>query len=96
MRNGIPPGIIVLSMVAMHYRLTQDMKNAAIALDLPVASKAMILRQIYADAPGQGAVVWKMGSRAREAAKEMQELFSEILPDAVRKRISVTKQATTA
>jgi chromosome partitioning protein len=95
-RNGIPPGIIVLSMVAMHYRLTQDMKNAAIALDLPVASKAMILRQIYADAPGQGAVVWKMGSRAREAAKEMDELFREILPDAARKPLSVTKHATTA
>jgi chromosome partitioning protein len=83
-------------MVAMHYRLTQDMKNAAIALDLPVASKAMILRQIYADAPGQGAVVWKMGSRAREAAKEMDELFREILPDAARKRVTVTKRATTA
>jgi chromosome partitioning protein len=95
-RNGVPPGVIVLSMIGMHYRLTQDMKNAAVALDLPVASKAMILRQIYADSPGQGAVVWKMGSRAREAAKEMDELFREILPDAVRKRISVTKQAKTA
>jgi chromosome partitioning protein len=95
-RNGIPPGIIVLSMVAMHYRLTQDMKNAAIALDLPVASKAMILRQIYADAPGQGAVVWKMGSRAREAAKEMDELFREILPDAARKPLTITKHVTTA
>ena len=95
-RNGVPPGIIVLSMVGMHYRLTQDMKNAAIALDLPVASKAMILRQIYADAPGQGAVVWKMRSRAREAAKEMDELFREILPDAVRNRVTATKHATTA
>ena len=29
---------------------------------LPLASTAMILRQVYADAPGQGAVVWKLGA----------------------------------
>lgn len=80
-RGGIPKAIIVLSMVAMHYRLTQDTKDAAMALKLRLASKAMILRQIYADAPGQGAVVWQLGSRARDATKEVNELFREILPD---------------
>jgi chromosome partitioning protein len=84
-RHGVPNAIIVLSMVAMHYRLTQDMKDAAAALNLPLASKAMILRQIYADAPGQGSVVWQMGARAREAAREINELFREILPEAVAK-----------
>ena len=54
-RGGKPAAVIVLSMVGKNYRLTQDMKDAALALDLPLASKAMILRQIYADAPGQGA-----------------------------------------
>jgi chromosome partitioning protein len=83
-RGGIPPAIIVLSMVAMRYRLTQDMKDAAAALSLPLASKAMILRQIYADAPGQGAVVWNMGSRASDAASEVRALFAEILPQAAR------------
>ena len=34
-------------------------------LNLPLASTAMILRQIYADAPGQGAVVWRLGSRGQ-------------------------------
>jgi chromosome partitioning protein len=53
----------------------------------------MILRQIYADAPGQGAVVWRMGSRARDAAQEVDELFREILPDAVQKRLP-TKRLT--
>jgi chromosome partitioning protein len=94
-RNGLPPAVIVLSMVGMRYRLTQDMKNAAEVLKLPLASKAMILRQIYADAPGQGAVVWNMGSRAREAAKEMDELFREILPDVAGKRVTVRQRATT-
>ena len=83
-RAGKPSAIIVLSMVGKNYRLTQDMKDAAKALDLPLASRAMILRQIYADAPGQGAVVWNLGSRARDAAEEVRHLFREILPDARR------------
>jgi chromosome partitioning protein len=87
-RGGVPSAIIVLSMIGMHYRLTQDMKDAAAALQLPLASKAMILRQIYADAPGQGAVVWNMGSRARDAANEVDELFREILPEVATKRIA--------
>ena len=44
----------------MKYRLTADMKEAAAALNLPLAARAMTLRQIYADAPGQGAVVWNI------------------------------------
>ena len=47
----------------------------------------MILRQIYADAPGQGAVVWNMGSRAREAAEEVDQIFREILPEALKRRV---------
>lgn len=83
-RKGLPSAVIVLSMVGMRYRLTQDMKDAAAALSLPLASRAMVLRQVYADAPGQGSVVWNMGGRAGEAAGEISDLFAEILPSAVR------------
>ncbi len=85
-RAGIPKAIIVLSMVGRNYRLTQDMKDAAAALDLPLAKTAMILRQIYADAPGQGSVVGGLGSRAKEAAVEVDQLFREILPEACARR----------
>ena len=81
-RKGVPKAIIILSMVGIKYRLTQDMREAAAALNLPLARTHMALRQIYADAPGQGAVVWNMGARAREASDEVKRLFSEILPDA--------------
>jgi chromosome partitioning protein len=84
-RAGLPKAVIVLSMVGKNYRLTADMKDAAAALNLPLASRAMILRQIYADAPGQGAVVWQMGSRAREAAEELNLILEEILPQAVKR-----------
>ena len=82
-REGAPQAVIVLSMVGKNYRLTRDMKDAAAALGLPLAATAMILRQIYADAPGQGQVVWNMGARAAEAAREVDQLFREILPQAV-------------
>jgi chromosome partitioning protein len=89
-RGGAPRAVIVLSMVGKTYRLTKDMKDAAAALQLPLARVAMTLRQIYADAPGQQAVVWRMGARGREAADEMQSLFAEILPEA---RVPQTKRA---
>jgi chromosome partitioning protein len=81
-RRGVPRAVIVLSMVGKTYRLTQDMKDAAQALHLPLAKTALTLKQIYADAPGQGAVVWQLGARGREAAREVQHLFRELLPDA--------------
>ena len=82
-REGRPRAVIVLSMVGKHYRLTQDMKDAAAALGLPLAGGAMTLRQVYADAPGQRSVVWDLGSRGREAAAEVELLFRELLPEAV-------------
>ena len=81
-RGGQPRAVIVLSMVGKNYRLTQDMKDAAAALELPLAKTALTLKQIYADAPGQGAVVWQLGARGREAADEVQSLFREVLPEA--------------
>jgi chromosome partitioning protein len=92
-RGGMPPAIIVLSMVGKTYRLTKDMKAAAAALSLSVATTAVTLRQIYADAPGQGTVVWDMGSRAKEAANEIGELFQELLPRT--KRQSASNQLET-
>jgi chromosome partitioning protein len=83
-RSGMPKAMIVLSMVGKNYRLTQDMRKTAELLELPIAHTSMILRQIYADAPGQGAVVWNLGSRAKEAADEVDRLFRELMPDAVR------------
>lgn len=82
-RGGQPKAVIVLSMVGKNYRLTQDMKDAAAALELPLATTALTLKQIYADAPGQGAVVWQLGARGREAADEVDALFREVLPEAI-------------
>jgi chromosome partitioning protein len=81
-RGGQPRAVAVLSMVGKNFRLTEDMKDAAASLKLPLARKALILRQIYADAPGQGRVVSDLGARGKEAAAEVDQLFREILPEA--------------
>ena len=89
-RGGVPGGVIVLTMVGKKYRLTQDMKTAASTLGLPVASTALALRQAYADAPGQGTVVWKLGSRGKDAATEVNAVFAELLPSV--RRLTVKQQ----
>jgi chromosome partitioning protein len=92
-RAGKPSAVIVLSMIGKNYRLTKDMMDAADALNLPLATRSLVLRQVYADAPGQGSVVWNLGARAVEAAQEVDQLFREILPDAVKGR---SKKAASA
>ncbi len=85
-RRNRPRAVIVLSMVGKRYRLTQDMLVAAEALHLPVAKIALTLKQVYADAPGQGVVVWQLGSRSREASRQIRQLCRELLPEAEKAR----------
>jgi chromosome partitioning protein len=95
-RNGPPAAVSVLSMVGKDHRLTRDMKHAAAALNLPLAGTPITLRQAYADAPGQGTVVWRMGYRERDAAGEVDALFREILPEACAGRGNVVAIGRTA
>lgn len=90
-RHGRPRAVIVLSMVGKRYRLTKDMLDAAAALRLPVAKNALTLRQVYADAPGQAVVVWQLGARAREASRQIRNLFRELLPEAEKSRARTGK-----
>ncbi|MDA7980149.1 MAG: ParA family protein [Pirellulales bacterium] len=92
-RGGAPEAVIVPSMIGKRYRLTKELIEAATALQLPMAQTPLVLRQPYADAPGQGAVVWQMGSRAREASVEVKRLFSEILPDAKQQSQRIKREA---
>ncbi len=84
-RNGRPFATIILSMVGKHYRLTKDMKEAAESLEMVLADNMITQKQVYADAPGQGAVVWKLGPRGNTAGQEIKDLFTEILPFASKK-----------
>lgn len=81
-RQGPPLAVAVLSMVGRDFRLTKDMRDAAESLKLPLAATHVTLRQAYADAPGQSTLVWNMGSREKDAAREIDALFRELLPEA--------------
>lgn len=94
LRNGGPAATIILSMVGKNYRLTKDMQEAAATLDLLLANSMLTQKQVYADAPGQGAVVWKLGSRGKNAGLEIKELFKEILPFAAKKSVGKKREAT--
>ena len=87
-RGGPPPAIAVLSMVGRNYRLTKDMLEAAKGLHLSVANTPVTLRQAYADAPGQATFVWNLDRSARDAAREIDELFRELLPSAAHAQAS--------
>lgn len=86
-RSGAPEAVAVLSMIGRDYRLTKDMREAAKALQLSLVETPITLRQAYADAPGQATFVWKMGYQARDAAEEIEQLFGELLPEAMAKNI---------
>lgn len=86
-RQGPPEAIAVLSMVGRDYRLTKDMYEAALSLNMSVTNTPVTLRQAYADAPGQATFVWKMGYHARDAASEIDQLFRELLPEVASDKI---------
>jgi chromosome partitioning protein len=94
-RKGPPAAVAVLSMVGREYRLTKDMQDAARAMQLSLASRAVTLRQAYADAPGQATFVWNMGYGARDAADEIDGLFSELLPEAATEKVAILRKGRT-
>jgi chromosome partitioning protein len=79
-RNGPPDAMLVPNKIQVQYRLSQELLATAKSLEIP-ASRGLRLRQAYADAAGQGTVVWKMGPRAQDAANEIRGLFTELFSD---------------
>jgi chromosome partitioning protein len=77
----LPVVRLVPNKLQKRYRLSQEL--IYVVQDADVAgSTGLSLLSAYADAAGQGTVVWRMGSRASKAAREMNQLFEEILSDA--------------
>ena len=76
-RKGPPTAVLVPNKLQVQYRLSQELLATANSLDIP-ASGGLRHRQVYADAVGQGTVVWRMGPRAQDAATEIQRVFEEL------------------
>jgi chromosome partitioning protein len=77
-RKGKPEAIIIPNKLQAQYRLSKELMQLVRNFEMP-AGNGLHLRQAYADAAGQGTVVWRMKtSSAREATAEMQYLFQEL------------------
>ena len=76
-RRGPPLGILVPNKLQVQYRLSRELLETSKSLGL-LASTGLRLRQAYADAAGQGTVVWKLGKTGENAALEIRGLFDEL------------------
>lgn len=73
-RHGPPKAVLVPNKLQVQYRLSREFVETANSLEIP-ATPGLRLRQAFADAAGQGTVVWRLGKRGRLAANEIKELF---------------------
>ncbi|HOW64837.1 MAG TPA: AAA family ATPase [Candidatus Paceibacterota bacterium] len=73
-RGGLPRAVLVPNKLQVQYRLSRELLETVKSMEIP-ATPGLRLRQTYADAAGQGAVVWSLGRRGRAAANEIRGLF---------------------
>ena len=79
-RNGKPWAFLVPNRLQRRLRLSKELLETGKSLGIPVAP-GLGLRQAFADAPGQGTTVWKMGPQAKDAQNELNQLFKAIFPN---------------
>ena len=73
-RHGPPRAMLVPNKIQVRYRLSRELLETARSLEVPCAC-GLRLRQAYAEAAGQGTVVWRLGRTGIMAANEIKELF---------------------
>lgn len=76
-RQGPPVPLLVPNKLQVQYRLSQELLETAKSLGIP-SLPGLRLRQAYADAAGQGTVVWRLGPRGEAATTELKSLFQEL------------------
>ena len=76
-RGGPPLAVLVPNKLQVQYRLTQELLATVQSLGVP-ALGGLRLRQAFADAAGQGTLVWRLGLRGAAATEEITQLFTEL------------------
>lgn len=80
LREGLPETIVIPNKLQPQYRLSKELVETLRNGGMP-SGDGLRLRQAYADAAGQGTVVWRMATQsARAAAAELQFLFQQLVP----------------
>jgi chromosome partitioning protein len=78
-KENLPHALFIPNRLQSHTVLSHELLSVSEQLGIPVAQNPLRLRQIYANAPGQGLVVWKMPTAPSEAVADMQLLCQEIM-----------------
>jgi chromosome partitioning protein len=78
-RGGQPKALFVPNKIQVNTILSADLLETATEIGIPMVKVPVRLRQVYADAPGQGTTVFRMGPRAKVAAEELNALFEEVV-----------------
>ena len=76
-RGGPPAAVLVPNKLQVQYRLTQELLATVPSLGVPVLG-GLRLRQAFADAAGQGTLVWRLGPKGLAATEELLSLFEEL------------------
>jgi chromosome partitioning protein len=77
--GGRPDGRLVLNKMRTRDTISRELKVAAPTLGLTVADHVVRDLQVYRDAAQQGTVVSRLGRKGRQAAVEIDQLFSELI-----------------
>lgn len=85
-KNDLPDALFVPNRLQTNTMLAHELMAVSSQLGIPVTSTVLRLRQVYANAPGQGQVVWSMQNAPGEAVADMQLLCEEIMTYAGSKR----------
>jgi chromosome partitioning protein len=80
--NQLPHALFIPNRIQTNTVLSHELLSVSERLGIPVAQNALRLRQIYANAPGQGHVVWNIPNASGEAVADMQLLCQEIMDHA--------------
>jgi chromosome partitioning protein len=75
--KGAPRALLVPNKLQAGYRLSKELLDATQGLGIPRVD-GLRLRQAYADAAGQGSLVWRIGRSGEEAAFEFQKLYDDV------------------
>ncbi|TWT41499.1 MinD/ParA/CobQ/CobA-like protein [Thalassoglobus neptunius] len=77
--NGRPDAILVLNRIKKRDTISKELAAVAPSLGLRVCNSSVRDLQAFRNAAQQGTVVTRLGTSAKEAAKDIHAVFSEVL-----------------
>jgi chromosome partitioning protein len=78
-KGDLPLALFIPNRLQANTILASELMAVSGRLGIPVTKSALRLRQVYANAPGQGQTVWNIPNAPSEAVSDMQLLCQEII-----------------